>query len=223
MGGADRVEFCQNLEAGGTTPSAGQIGLARVSLSIGLHVLIRPRAGDFLYSDIEFEEMKADIQYCKEQGCEGVVIGLLQVDGQVDAVRTAALVRLASPMHVTFHRAFDVCRDPIEALEAIIDCGCGRLLTSGMRNTALEGAELIATLVKQAKGRLEIMPGAGIHEGNIAQVASVTNAMAFHTSAKVVQRSGMAYTNAAVGGMGDETWVSSKQKIRRLADILQSL
>lgn len=217
------MEFCQNLEAGGTTPSAGQITLARASLTIGLHVLIRPRAGDFLYSDIEFEEMKADISRCREAGCDGVVIGLLHADGRVDAARTAALVALANPMHVTFHRAFDVCREPVEALEAIIGCGCGRLLTSGRQNNALEGAALIRTLVEQANGRIEIMSGAGIHEGNIAQVASATGATAFHTSAKVVRKSKMDYTNNAVNGMGDDVWESSKQKIRLLADILQSL
>src|SRR5690606_15385676 len=152
-GGADRVELCQSLEVGGVTPSYGQIKLARQSLHIGIHVLIRPRAGDFVYSSIEFEEMKADIIYCKEIGCDGVVFGLLLPDGTVDEARTSELASLASPMQVTFHRAFDVVRDPSAALESIVKAGCTRLLTSGMRNMAVEGAELIAELIVQARGR----------------------------------------------------------------------
>ncbi|WP_188505546.1 copper homeostasis protein CutC [Parapedobacter pyrenivorans] len=222
-GGADRVEFCQNLEMGGTTPSLGQIWLARAGLSIGMHVLIRPRAGDFLYTDLEFEEMKADILFCKEAKCDGVVIGLLQANGSVDAVRTAELVALAHPLHVTFHRAFDVCREPFEALETIIASGCARLLTSGMKNTAWEGGRLIKTLVDQAGGRIEVMPGSGINEHNIADVAMATGATAFHSSAKVAIASGMTYVNDAIVGMGEGGWVSSKEKIRQLADILQNL
>ena len=222
-GGADRVEFCQNLEAGGTTPSLGQVWLARAGLKIGMHVLIRPRAGDFLYSDLEFQEMKADILFCKEAKCDGVVIGLLHADGSVDRDRTAELVALARPMQVTFHRAFDVCRDPVEALEAIIASGCGRLLTSGMENTALEGIGLIRALVEQADGRIEIMPGSGINEDNISEIAAATGARAFHSSAKVSQPSGMKYLNDAVKGMGGTVWMSSNEKIRRLADILKNL
>ncbi|SKB77214.1 copper homeostasis protein [Parapedobacter luteus] len=222
-GGADRIEFCQNLEMGGTTPSSGQIWLTRAALKIGLHVLIRPRAGDFLYSDLEFQEMKADIMFCKEAKCDGVVIGLLDVEGRVDIARTSELVELAQPMQVTFHRAFDVSRDPLEALEAIIACGCRRLLTSGMENTALAGAGLIEKLVTQAAGRIEIMPGSGINETNIAQIAGLTGAQAFHSSAKVAMVSGMRYTNEAVEGMGGTVWLSSKEKIRQMADILESL
>src|SRR5690606_12457587 len=142
-GGAHRVEFCQNLEMGGTTPSPGQIRIARQQLTIGMHVLIRPRAGDFLYTDTEIEEMKADILFCKEENCDGVVIGLLNADGRINWERTEELVSLAHPLHVTFHRAFDVCSEPFDALETIIACGCKRLLTSGMKDTALEGAGLI--------------------------------------------------------------------------------
>src|SRR5690606_27134287 len=130
-GGAHRVEFCQNLEIGGTTPSAGQIRMVRQQLTIGVHVLIRPRGGDVLYTDVEFEEMKADILFCKEVGCNGVVVGLLDVAGRIDRKRTEELVALANPMCVTFHRAFDVCVEPFEALEVVIACGCKRLLTSG--------------------------------------------------------------------------------------------
>ncbi|GGC42319.1 copper homeostasis protein CutC [Parapedobacter defluvii] len=222
-GGAHRVEFCQNLEMGGTTPSPGQIRLARQQLTIGMHVLIRPRAGDFLYSDTEFEEMKADVLFCKEVGCDGVVIGLLHADGRIDKERTTELAAMAHPMYVTFHRAFDVCREPFEALESIIACGCRRLLTSGMRNTAQEGAQLIKQLVERAGGRIEIMPGSGINADNIMVMVHTTGATSFHASAKVVRHSGMSYVNEAVSGMGNEAWEASKEKIRHLADILKNL
>jgi len=222
-GGADRVEFCQQLEVGGVTPSAGQILQARAQLSIGMHILIRPRGGDFLYSALEFEEMKADIRFCREAGCDGVVIGLLQADGQIDRDRTAELVALAGPMQVTFHRAFDVCRDPYEALESIISTGCVRLLTSGMRNTAMEGAQLIHTLVKQAGERIDIMPGSGINEHNLATLAAITGARSFHASAKTTRPSGMQYVNADVSGMGGDVWESSNEKIRLMADVLKKI
>ena len=212
-GGADRVECCQNLEIGGITPSPGQIQMVRQQLSIGMHVLVRPRGGDFVYTDIEFEEMKADVLFCKEAGCDGVVIGLLDVEGRVDHKRTAELVALAAPLDVTFHRAFDVTSEPFEALETVIGCGCRRLLTSGMKSTAMEGAELINELVKQSNGRIEIMPGAGINEANLADIARITGASSFHTSAKVVLRD----------RMGEKIWESSKEKIRQLADILKNL
>ena len=220
--GADRVELCQNLDVGGTTPSLGQVWLARAGLSIGMHVLIRPRAGDFLYSDLEFLEMKSDIMFCKEAKCDGVVIGILLADGQVDTVRMAELIEQARPMQVTFHRAFDRSRDPFEALEAIIDLGCDRLLTSGMRNSAEEGSETIAKLVEQAHGRIEVMPGSGINEENIAQIAESTGARSFHTSAKVKLESEMDDIGGDVEGMGDTIWVSAKEKIRQLADILKN-
>ncbi len=222
-GGADRVELCQNLEVGGTTPSLGQVWLARAGLTIGLHVLIRPRAGDFLYSDLEFLEMKSDIMFCREIKCDGVVIGMLLADGQVDSIRMAELIEQARPMQVTFHRAFDRCRDPFEALEALIGLGCDRLLTSGMKNTAGDGAATIARLVEQANGRIEVMPGSGITERNILQIAASTGATSFHSSAKVALESKMGDVGAEVGGMGDTTWVSAKEKIRHLADKLKNL
>lgn len=221
-GGADRIEFCQNLEAGGTTPSHGQIETLKRHVRIPAHVLIRPRAGDFLYNEWEYEEMKSDILFCRDAGCEGVVIGLLHADGRIDTQRTAALVQLAKPMHVTFHRAFDVCAEPFQALEEIIGCGCGRLLTSGMQNSAEHGRQLIGELVERAAGRIEIMPGAGITAANIALLARETGARAFHTSAKTTEKSRMAYTNEAVEGMGGLTWVTSTQKVREIADLLHN-
>lgn len=222
-GGADRVEFCQNLEAGGTTPSHGQIVTLKQHIHIPVHVPIRARAGDFLYDEREYEEMEADIRFCRDAGCEGVVIGLLHANGRIDAERTAALVELARPMHVTFHRAFDRCANPFEALEEIIACGCGRLLTSGQQNTAEEGIDLIRQLVQQADGRIEIMPGSGVTPSNIQRLARETGARSFHSSAKETEASRMVYANDAVQGMGGARWVTSKKKVRELADLLQSL
>lgn len=222
-GGADRVEFCQNLEAGGTTPSHGQIRTLKQHVHIGAHVLIRPRSGDFLYNEWEYEEMKSDIQFCKDTGCEGVVIGLLHADGRIDTKRTAELVALAGSMHVTFHRAFDVCADPFRALDEIIGCGCGRLLTSGMRNTAEQGMPLIRQLVELAGDRIDIMPGSGVTATNIQALARETGARSFHTSAKVTAHSVMAYNNEQVQGMGDAWWVTSTQKVREIADLLNKL
>jgi copper homeostasis protein len=140
MGGAARVELCDNLYAGGTTPSAGTIRLARKYLSIALHVLIRPRGGDFLYNAHELEIMKDDIRFCKDAGVEGVVIGILNADGTIDTERTAELIELARPMYVTFHRAFDMCHDATEALEQLIQLNVDCLLTSGQKNKASDGA-----------------------------------------------------------------------------------
>lgn len=222
-GGADRIEFCQNLEAGGTTPSHGQIETLKQQVRIPAHVLIRPRAGDFLYNEQEYEEIKSDIRFCRDAGYEGVVIGLLLPDGRIDTERTAELVELAKPMHVTFHRAFDVCAEPFQALEEIIACGCGRLLTSGMQNTAEDGMALLRQLVERANGRIEIMPGSGITAANIRLLANETGARAFHTSAKTTEKSKMVYVNDAVQGMGDTTWVTSTQKVREIADSMHSL
>src|SRR5579862_5938299 len=161
-GGATRIELCENLYEGGTTPSYGQISLARNLLKIKIYVLIRPRGGDFLYSDMEFEIMKADIRHCVDVGCDGVVIGMLNADGTVDKARCAELVRIAKKggLGVTFHRAFDMSSDMNQALEDIIAMGCERILTSGGKSTVVEGIHVVAQLIKKAAGRISIMPGA---------------------------------------------------------------
>ncbi|KAF0814632.1 Copper homeostasis protein CutC [Andreprevotia sp. IGB-42] len=203
-GGAVRVELCDNLLEGGTTPSFGTIAAARDRLWITLNVIIRPRGGDFLYSDDEFETMRRDVLACKKIGVDGVVIGLLTADGDVDVARTRELVALATPMQVTFHRAFDVARDPVQALEDIIACGCNRLLSSGQEPTALQGAALLAQLQAQAAGRLAVMPGAGVRANNIAELVRSTGCREFHTSARAPVPSGMRYRNERVkmGGPG---------------------
>jgi copper homeostasis protein len=195
QGGADRVELCANLLEGGTTPSAGSIRLARQRIDIGLQVMIRPRGGDFCYSEAEFEVMKYDIEMARKLGADGVVIGILRPDGTVDGERTEELVALARPMNVTFHRAFDMARDPYEALAALVELGVDRVLTSGREITAFEGMELIASLVEAAGGRIVVMPGGGIHERNIRRIVERTGAKEVHAAAPVMVPSAMEYRN----------------------------
>ncbi|OIO96560.1 MAG: copper homeostasis protein CutC [Anaerolineae bacterium CG2_30_64_16] len=194
-GGADRVELCANLLEGGTTPSAGSIQLARQRIDIGLQVMIRPRGGDFCYTDGEFEIMKLDIAMAKKLGADGVVIGILNPDGAVDRARTGELVELARPMNVTFHRAFDMARDPYQALEDLIELGVDRVLTSGQEITAFEGLALIADLVQRAGDRIIVMPGGGIHERNIRKIVELSGAREVHAAAPATIASPMEYRN----------------------------
>ncbi len=196
-GGAIRVELCDNLGEGGTTPSHGQILMTRKLLDIKLYPLIRPREGDFLYSDIEFEVMKADIKHCIEAGCDGVVIGILNIDGTVDKPRCAELVQMAKKrgLGVTFHRAFDMCVDLNQALEDIIEIGCERILTSGGKSTAIEGANTITHLIERAAGRIIIMPGSGVDETTVADLIHFTKATEIHSSARKAVKSKMQYHN----------------------------
>lgn len=197
-GGADRVELCDNLFEGGTTPSAGSIALARERLKIGLQVIIRPRGGDFLYSDLEFAIMRRDIETARALGADGVVIGLLTADGDIDVPRTQTLIELARPMNVTFHRAFDVAREPFHALETLVELGVDRLLTSGQDESVVEGAELIAELVSRAAGRLIVMPGGGFSERNVARIVAQTAAREIHVTGFARVESGMRFRNSRV-------------------------
>ncbi|HET7063258.1 MAG TPA: copper homeostasis protein CutC [Rudaea sp.] len=183
-GGANRIELCAALEVGGLTPSYAQIALTRERVRIPIYTLIRPRTGDFAYSDNEYETMQRDIETCVSLGCDGVVIGALDGSGAVDTARCRTLIAAAGKLGVTFHRAFDMSDDPRHALEDIIALGCERVLTSGARADALAGAELIKRLVAQADGRISVMPGAGVNAGNIAALRALTGASEFHASAK---------------------------------------
>jgi copper homeostasis protein len=196
-GGAIRVELCDNLYAGGTTPSPGQIITARKLLHIKLYVLIRPRGSDFLYTDIEFDTMVADVKYCIEAGCDGIVTGMLNADGTVDKERCSQLVQLAKQagLGVTFHRAFDMCADQFHALEDIIGIGFERILTSGGKSTAMEGARVITELVKKAKGRISIMAGSGITEINAADLIMITGVKEIHGTLVAPVKSKMQYKN----------------------------
>lgn len=183
-GGADRIELCSALSEGGLTPFYGLIKQCRKAFDVILFPIIRPRPGDFLYTDEEFELMTNDVLLAKKFGCEGVVIGLLKKDGNIDVERTAALIDLAYPVEVTFHRAFDRCLDPFKALEELIDIGCQRILTSGQKPTAPEGVDLIAELIRKADDRIIIMPGSGVRKENIRMIADKTGAVEFHSSVK---------------------------------------
>ncbi len=194
-GGAHRVELCDNLSEGGTTPSAATIMLTKKKLSIPVFVLIRPRAGDFLYSDVEYEAMKEDIFFCKKQGVEGVVLGILKDNGHVDLARTSVLVELARPMQVTFHRAFDVTADPFQALEDIIGLGIERILTSGQAASALAGSSFIQQLNNRTRNRIIIMPGGGITEKNVKELLDKTGATEIHASLRSPVRSRMKFRN----------------------------
>lgn len=204
LGGADRVELCDNLYEGGTTPSAGAIKTARRLLDIKVHVMIRPRGGDFLYSDLDFETMKLDIETAKSFGADGVVIGLLTAEGNIDADRTAGLSRLAQPMSVTVHRAFDMCRDPFQSLETLVEIGVDRVLTSGQQPSAVDGAPVIACLVKQAAGRIGILACGSIDETNAAAVVAATGASEFHFTASDQVQSAMKFRNERVAMGSDD-------------------
>jgi copper homeostasis protein len=198
IGGADRIELCDNLIEGGTTPSYGMISSVRNNLTIDLNVIIRPRGGDFLYNDSEYDIMRQDIEVCGECGVNGIVIGILQHNGEIDVDRTAKLIEIAYPMTATFHRAFDMCSDPFRGLQDIISSGASRLLTSGHKNTAKEGTELISKLIMKAGSRIIIMPGSGLNESNIAELAAITGANEFHLSGRSIIESEMTFRREGI-------------------------
>jgi copper homeostasis protein len=190
------VELCAAIPEGGTTPSYGEIRTAQALTSvIDINVIIRPRGGDFLYTPAEIQSMLYDIEMARQLDVHGVVFGCLTREGDVDVKLLHRLVAAAGPLSVTFHRAFDVCRDPFTALEQIIDAGCDRILTSGQQPDAVKGIPLIAELVKRAGDRIIIMPGCGVREDNIARIEAETGAREFHTSARSVLHSAMEYRN----------------------------
>ncbi|MCE1255661.1 MAG: copper homeostasis protein CutC [Anaerolineae bacterium] len=197
-GGAQRVELCDNLVEGGTTPSYGMIRTACQVARVQVNVIIRPRGGDFCYSDYEFEVMRQDILNCKALGVNGVVFGILKPDGKIDLERTQALVNLARPMSVTFHRAFDLCIDPVTALEDLIKSGVDRLLTSGQQADVLQGAACIKTLVQQAGERFVIMAGGGVNAETLPEIVSITGVKEVHFAARIEKQSPMQFKNQHV-------------------------
>ena len=220
-GGAGRVELCSALELGGLTPSHATIAMARERLRIPLYVLIRPRPGDFLYDDEECEAMRRDVETCVALGCDGVVLGVLDADGDVDMERCYGLLAAAGHLGVTFHRAFDLVRDPRRALDDAIALGCERVLTSGGQASALEGAPLIRELIAQAGGRIAIMPGAGVTAANLATLAAATGAREFHASAKRQLASGMRHRPPRLADMQGGELRSDEAQVRALVQALQ--
>ena len=197
-GGADRVELCSDLLEGGLTPSYGVLQVARERLRIGIMVMVRPRGGDFCYSDAEFAAMLHDVRMAREANAQGVVFGLLTPEGEVDVERTGRLVHEARPLAVTFHRAFDMTRDPFEALETLVGLGVDRVLTSGQEATVVEGLDLIAELLARAAGRIIVMPGGGITDRNIARIRAKAPAPELHFAGGEPVESRMRFRNARV-------------------------
>ncbi len=226
-GGANRVELCAGIPEGGTTPPYGDISLAREMLtSTRLHVIIRPRGGDFLYSPLEQRIMLKDIENARKLGADGVVFGCLTPEGDVDLPLMEQLMQVSDGMSVTFHRAFDVCRNPLKALEDIIALGCHRILTSGQQPTAEQGIPLLKELQEKAGGRITLLAGCGVNEGNIARIARETGIQEFHFSAREEVASGMHYRNEAVS-MGGTVHISEYARpvttAQRVARTIQAL
>ena len=225
-GGAARVELCDNLLEGGTTPSAGMIEVVRDRLSIPIYVMIRPRGGDFCYSEMEHEVMLRDVALAHRLGVDGIAIGALEVSGAVDARRMSAMIEAARPMSVTFHRAFDVTRDQTDALETLIKIGVDRVLTSGAKRTAFEGIDTIANLVRQAANRITVIAGAGINEENVKRIVAETGVREIHLSAAVLHEGRMQHRNDEITFRKqfppDEyaRWVADSERIRRIGDLL---
>lgn len=225
---AHRVELCAALPEGGTTPSYGEIALAREVLQIKLHVLIRPRGGDFLYSVNELKSMLCDIEMCKNVGVDGVVFGCLTENGDVNIRQMKELMAASEGMSITFHRAFDMCRNPEEALEQLIELGADRILTSGQQSTAFAGIPLLSKLNKQAAGRIIILAGSGVNVSNIARIASETGITEFHFSARTTYGSEMKYRNSSVSMGGTVTIdeyrlpFTNPESVKEIIQIIQS-
>lgn len=226
-GGADRVELCAGIPEGGTTPSYGEISMARELLkTTRLHVIIRPRGGDFLYSPIEVKTMLKDIEMARQLGADGVVFGCLTAEGEIDIPVMQELMKASQGLSVTFHRAFDVCRHPQKALEQIIELGCNRILTSGQQPTAEQGIPLLKELQEQAAGRIILLAGCGVNEKNISRIASETGIREFHFSARKTVKSGMIYKNESVS-MGGTVHIDEYERnvtaAQRVMDTIQAV
>jgi copper homeostasis protein len=203
-GGADRIELCDNPADGGTTPSYGVIEAVRQNVSIDLFVMIRPRGGDFYYSNYDFHCMKRDIMQCQKISVDGLVFGILNPDGTIDKKRCKELIDKARPLKVTCHRAFDMTRDPFEALEDCIEVGFDRILTAGQQAQAIKGTDLISELIRKADGRISIMPGSGVNEETVSEIVAKTKAKEVHFSAVAFRESPMNFRNSKISGMGSD-------------------
>ena len=226
-GGASRIELCSNLIIGGATPDFALVREIRKHTAIRIHALIRPRFGDFCYSEYEMEIMKEQIRSLKEAGVEGVVIGVLDVDGNLNKGAMKELMDAADGLSITLHRAFDMCRDPYAALEDAIALGVNTILTSGQKQSAWEGRELLADLIEKADGRIDIMAGAGISASTIEKLAPITKGISYHMSGKVTLDSKMKYRKADVSmGLPSlseyEIWQTSEEAVRAAVEVLKN-
>ena len=226
--GADRVEICDNLYEGGTTPSLGMIRVARKALSLSINVIIRPRGGDFLYSKSERAIMKEDIRIAKEEGVDGFVLGVLTPEGHIDIENTSFLIERCAPLPVTFHRAFDMSVDPMTALADVISCKATRLLTSGHKNLAIDDTALLSKLIQTAGNDLIIMPGSGINENNIAGILNETDAQEIHLTGRAVKSSMMRFRKDDIfmGGLAEipeyDRKIADESRLRKIREIIDS-
>ncbi len=203
-GGADRLELCDNPADGGTTPSLGTVEVVRQNVTMDVYVMIRPRGGDFVYSRYEFHAMKRDIFQFQKLGVDGFVFGILNSDGTLDKVRCRELIEKAKPLKCTCHRAFDMTRDPFEALDDCIEVGFERILTAGQRPKALEGVDLLRQLVESAGDRIKIMPGSGVNEQTVKEIVSRSRAREIHFSSTAERPSPMTFRNESIAAMGEQ-------------------
>ena len=197
-GGASRLELCSNLVEGGTTPSLGLLRVIKERVRIPVFVMLRPRGGDFIYSKDDYQVMKEDLMLFKENGADGIVFGILTPDGDIDVTRSREIIQLSRPLPVTFHRAFDMVKDPVTSLNTLISLGADRVLTSGQDSTALEGLPLLASLIEHAQDRIIVVPGGGITERNLQRILRESGAKEFHCSARSSRDSTMVYRNGRV-------------------------
>jgi len=219
--GALRVELCDNPIEGGTTPSYGTIKQVREKISIKLYPLLRPRSGNYFYSDEEFDILKEDIEICKQLECDGISVGVSKINAEIDIERLKRIVEWAGPMGVTCNRVFDCSPDPFKALEDIIDCGCERVLTSGQKSTANDAADLLKQLVQQADGRIIIMPGAGVNSSNILNLKNTSGAMEFHSSARKIAPNPVTYINKEVSDYGN-VYIADETEVKAMIDALNN-
>jgi copper homeostasis protein len=226
-GGADRIELCDNQGEGGTTPSYGTIESVRQHVSMDVFVMIRPRGGDFCYSSYELWSMKRDISQCQRLSVDGIVFGILTPDGLIDKRRCKDIIEKARPLKVTCHRAFDMTRDPFEALEDCIEAGFDRILTAGQQAQALKGAGLIGELVRRANGRIAIMAGSGVNENTVGPIVRQSGVKEIHFSATAFDESPMIWRNTNIAGMGSEEGSEFKlrtvdpERVRRIRAIAE--
>lgn len=228
QGGASRLELCANLPIGGTTPDLALYHRIRKESDIRIHALIRPRFGDFCYSDYEMDIMREQIRMFRQEKAQAVVIGVLNEEGELNLSAMESLIKEADGMSVTLHRAFDMCRDPFQALEEAVSLGVDTILTSGQRQSAWEGRELLAKLVKQADGRIDIMAGGGIGADVIRRLRPITGGTSYHMSGKVTLDSPMRYRKAEVSmGLPSlseyEIWRTSTEKVAEAVQVLRSM